>query len=177
MEYLAKFTDAEVFPLGVDLPPLAIPANPEYRKASRVVLFDNENRLALVGRTYFLLPGGGVEDGESYEQAAIRECLEEAGCVVQITKYLGTTYDYRARLNRHQDMQCFVAHLVGEKGAPQTTQEDEQGIQVRWLTLDDAIDLMKQQIKSLPANRYNHSFNVRAHLVILEECKRILDQK
>ena len=37
---------------------------------------------------YFTIPGGGVEDNETYEEAAIRETKEETGCDILIKKDL-----------------------------------------------------------------------------------------
>lgn len=56
-------------------------AGPRVRVGALVV---NNGRLLLVrhqkaGRTYWLLPGGGVEEGESLADALRRELLEECG--------------------------------------------------------------------------------------------------
>ncbi len=55
---------------------------------ARVVIVD-DGRVALIkrvraGRRYYLFPGGGVEEGETPEQAAIREAREELGVDVEL---------------------------------------------------------------------------------------------
>lgn len=54
-------------------------------------------------RTYWTLPGGGVEVGENLEEAAIREAMEEVNLNIRIIRYLfksnytgGTQYCYLA---------------------------------------------------------------------------------
>ena len=53
------------------------------------IVLIKENRVALIERYragfhYYSFPGGGVDEGESVEQAAIREAMEELGIEVAI---------------------------------------------------------------------------------------------
>ena len=55
----------------------------------RVIVLDDENRILMVKhehpeRTVWMVPGGGIEEGESSAQAAVRETLEETGLEIAI---------------------------------------------------------------------------------------------
>ena len=58
------------------------------RNRSGIILIE-EDKLALIERYragihYYAFPGGGIDEGESPEQAAIREAEEELGIVVRV---------------------------------------------------------------------------------------------
>ena len=66
------------------------------RVVSRGITFIND-KILLIERYrkengkmlhYYTIPGGGVEEGESLEDAAIRETMEETTCTVEIISYL-----------------------------------------------------------------------------------------
>jgi 8-oxo-dGTP pyrophosphatase MutT (NUDIX family) len=62
------------------------PPAPDVRRAARVLLVDEADRVLLVrvtdpttSRTWWATPGGGLDPGESFEAAAHREIAEETG--------------------------------------------------------------------------------------------------
>ena len=62
------------------------------KSRARVVIVE-DGRVALMkrvrrGQTYYLFPGGGVKEGETPEQAAAREALEELGVDVRVGELL-----------------------------------------------------------------------------------------
>ena len=65
---------------------------------------------------YFTIPGGGVEDGEDYVTASIRETEEETGVKTKLIKYL-TREDYGSGI-------CYWHHLEYLSGIPQLGGEE-----------------------------------------------------
>src|SRR3989338_5734113 len=69
------------------------------RAASRAILMNN-GKIALMNVTkhsYHKLPGGGIEKGESIEEALLREMKEETGCKIKIIAELGKIIDEKIK--------------------------------------------------------------------------------
>lgn len=75
-----------------------------------------DGKIALIKRVrsnheYYVFPGGGIEEGETPEEAAIREVKEELGIDIEIEKLL-TTLTFNNRLQYY-----FLANYIsGEFG-------------------------------------------------------------
>lgn len=59
----------------------------------RVIIPDGEGRILMVRQTHegkdlWMVPGGGIEDGENSKEAALREVLEETGLQVKIKRLI-----------------------------------------------------------------------------------------
>ncbi len=117
------------------------------REAARAIVFDEKKSIALLHATktfYYKLPGGGIEKGETKEEALKRECLEEIGCNVKIIDELGLTVEYRKEFNIKQISYCYIADLIGEKGIPHLEKDEaEEGFETTWVPLEDAIEKIK----------------------------------
>lgn len=168
MEPLLIVKDRDIFPNEAGKEDLVY----ELRLAVKAVIVDLDGKIALVGKKYRLLPGGGVEEGETFIDAIKRECREEVGCNIEIDKEIGFTEEYRSKIGRHQQTHFFLARILGEKGSPETIEDHEQGIEVNWYHLDDAVLLLEKQILEIPYASYHSCFNVRTHLLVLKELKK-----
>ena len=114
----------------------------------RVIVFDEYNRILMVRqdhpeRTVWMVPGGGIEDGENSAQAAVREVLEETGLEVEI---LGLIWHVEEVSDRGQRfVNFFKARVAGGElklGADPEYSEDEQVLaQVRFMSRDEVSGL------------------------------------
>jgi len=88
---------------------------PTTKRGACAVVLDDDGRVLLVKRKDFrlwVLPGGGLEDGETAEAAAVRETAEETGYQIAIERYVGRYILIGGPLGR-SETDCFVGRLIG----------------------------------------------------------------
>ena len=88
-------------------------------------------------RLLWSLPKGHIEDGETPEQAAIREVGEETGIKSEIVRSLGVIdFWFMASGKRiHKTVHHFLFTEIGGKLAPQVTEVDD----VQWFPIDEIV--------------------------------------
>jgi 8-oxo-dGTP pyrophosphatase MutT (NUDIX family) len=116
---------------------------PDARPVARVLLIDQHARVLLLraldhvnGQTWWVAPGGGVEAGESFEDAARRELHEETGQEREIGPWVWTrrhAYEWNARWCDQYE-RFFVAITDSSDLNPQ--HEDDCVVEKRWWTVD-----------------------------------------
>ena len=91
-------------------------------------------------RLLWSLPKGHIEEGETPEQAAIREVQEETGIESEISKALGVIdFWFMAGGKRiHKTVHHYLFKEVGGVLAPQVTEVDDVG----WFPLEEVVGLL-----------------------------------
>ena len=177
MKTLATFLQKDVFPgKEDDFENIVF----EDRLTGKAIVFDNENKVALVGNKinpFYLLPGGGISSDESIQNGIIRECFEEIGCGVILLNKVGVIEDYRNRDKKHCVSHCYAARLIGEKGSLNPTEaEEKNSMHVIWVSIDEAMQMLENEVSQLKNRRvlfYNTGFNIlRDHKFIQKFIKK-----
>lgn len=114
------------------------------RVRAGAVLIEN-GKVALIerlraGKHYFVFPGGGVDEGETPEQAAVREMEEETGLRVTVQRKLAEIY-----FGLSEQVYYLVDRLGGEFGTgtgveftDSNPDDPTEGIYIPiWMPLED----------------------------------------
>ena len=107
------------------------------QKGSKVLMI-KRNRAPFEG--CLALPGGYVEEGETVEDAARREVLEETSLEIELIEILGVYSDPARDPRRHTLTVVFVAIIIG---GSERASDDAAGLE--WIELDD-VQKMKDRI-------------------------------
>lgn len=167
--------DRDIFPDALDTSSIVWKDRP----TGKAVIFNEDNNIALIGNKvndFFLLPGGGIDEGESVIDGVRRECREETGCTVEIMDELGITEDFRSRDSKHCISLGYSAKVVAHGTANLTDGEADIGAYVRWLPLPEAITLLTQQEEKVRAGEvkfYNTCFNTIRDALFLKRANEL----
>ena len=132
---------------------------------AQVVILGEDNTLLLArhereSHSYWVLPGGAVEEGESVEEAALRELEEESGLRVRLDRLLFVDGPRRTEaVNIKEPRHTFLASITsgslqtpaGEIGNP----GNGRLVEVRWMPFHDAAydrstrDTLRQVVEAL----------------------------
>lgn len=135
------------------------------RPTVKVVLFNDAGDIALIGNKvneFFLLPGGGIDEGESAIDGVRRECLEETGCEIEILGELGITEDFRLRDSKHCISFGYSARATSHGTPSLTESEADIGAYVKWISLAEAkalLTLQEEKVRAGEVKFYNTCFN------------------
>ena len=139
--------------------------NPRLRIAVRAILFNENNQIAylhIVGcdkfgqRDHLETPGGGVDEGETLEEALKRELSEELGASVDIIKEVGYIDIEYKLLNRIDRENYFICKLNNISSSHQLDYEKELFKGVKWLTMDEALDYLTNKETKLVGSMIHH---------------------
>lgn len=119
-----------------------------YRDAVRGVIIKGKKILMIYRAKSgdYKFPGGGVEEGETYEEALVREIKEETGAtILSIKGELGKVIEYGIPREEDYDVFkmtsfyyfCEVDDELGEQSLEQV--EKDQGFEPVWIDIDEAI--------------------------------------
>lgn len=111
--------------------------------AAYALIRDEAGRLLIVANDYsesgdgicWGLPGGGMEEGETLEACAVRECMEEVGIGVALGRYVGVVE--RKLPDFHIQAHHFEANIV--TGSPRVIPNEEHVVDFAWVSHDDLI--------------------------------------
>lgn len=137
MNILATFYSTEVEPTDYNDRPTV----------KAVIINENDEVLLFAGKE---LPGGGVEDGETNEQALVRELQEEIGAVVLIEKKIGNAICYRDLAKLKYIFTGYKCSLLSI-GTPTTVQEIEKDKPAVWIPRLEAITKIENEVKDIKA--------------------------
>lgn len=111
------------------------------------VVIKKDNKLLVINKG--LLPGGGIDLGESDQDAITRELQEELGVTVKDVREIGTVVQYRNLLDKKYIVNGYIATLDSTGGLTNPQDKGEAQFTMQWLTPKDGLVFVAKSIEEI----------------------------
>ena len=138
------------------------------REGSRGILIDNDKILLVYSKKYdqYFIPGGGLEENESIAECCKRELLEETGYNVNVKNHYLTINEY------YNDFlwigYYFICEYAGMGERQLTNSEKEVSLEVRWISILEALDIFSKYDDYEIENRFKRGAYLREYNALKE---------
>jgi 8-oxo-dGTP pyrophosphatase MutT (NUDIX family) len=153
----------------------------EKRRAHDVTLFIRDgNRFALIRKHgypagLFRPPSGGIEPGETFEDGAAREALEETGLTIRLSRYL---LRVQARFHHAGETVPWTTHVFGADAVTRALQaRDRKEIdEACWATPEAIHAVMRPRMKALGSAGMQYRLELQDAALAILGCPPPLEQ-
>ena len=136
------------------------------RLTARAVVVNPQGQLAVMYAEKYdihTLPGGGVEEGESIEEALVREITEETGCTIESYESLGYVEENRFHADYTQLSYYYIVRTADDTLHPHLTAlEAANGTRAMWCILDAAYQRLSTPVFARPQGKLLQARDVAA---------------
>jgi len=165
MNLIKKITDADLFGDSNEY------LDQVSRYAARGVLVNQNLKICLIHlkvKDIYKLPGGGIKESESAEDAFLREIREETGHRAEIISNPGYIEEHKVKNDFLQRSYCYIAKARNGSGKTDlTAKEKDNQLKFFWTNPWQALNYLNESVAI--CNNYRDKFMVYRDKVILEE--------
>jgi ADP-ribose pyrophosphatase YjhB (NUDIX family) len=137
------------------------------REACRGIVIKNDKILLTyeVNTDQWFIPGGGLEADENIRECCMRELAEETGYVVEANEQYLT-------INEYYEEWLFISHYLicdctGETERTLTEREVVIGLEPRWVSVKDAMDIFAKHQDYADENEMKRGAYLREYKALL----------
>lgn len=118
----------------------------------------------------WMIPGGGLEEGENEKECCVREVAEETGMLIKPSDCLleiDELYEEWKWINRY-----FVGEVIGDTAIKLTEREKEVGMEPRWLPVEEIIQIFSRHNSYADTDEMRRGMYLREYTA-LNELKKV----